>query len=264
LSQWEGSVTRHDNVTTSTEGEVASGRGKGGYGAKSVILTVVDRFSKYAHFISLGHPYSVTTVAKAFFDQIVCLHGLPSSIVSDRDPVFTSNVWQELFRLSGTKLRMSSAFRPQTDGQSEVTNRMILVYLRCLASDRPRSWLRWLPWAEYCFNTSYQSALKTTHFHVVYGRAPPEMIPFQGGSAKVVAMDRQLRDRDFFLAEIKDRLLQAQTVMKATYDKYHGDMEFVVGDWVWLRLNHRAATAIRGGSYSKLGPKYFGPYQILE
>jgi transposase InsO family protein len=112
---------------------------------KSVILTVVDRFSKYAHFISLGHPYSATTVAKAFFDQIVRLHGLPSSIVSDRDPVFTSNVWQELFRLSGTKLRMSSAFRPQTDGQSKVTNRVILMYLRCLAGDRPRSWLRWLP-----------------------------------------------------------------------------------------------------------------------
>jgi hypothetical protein len=76
-------------------------------GGKSIILIVVDRFSKYAHFITLGHPYSATTVAKAFFDQIVRLHGLPLSIVSDRDPVFTSNVWQELFGLSGTKLRMS-------------------------------------------------------------------------------------------------------------------------------------------------------------
>jgi hypothetical protein len=92
---------------------------------------------------------------------------------------------------------------------------------------------------------------------VVYGRAPPEMIPFQAGSAKVVAVDRQLRDRDIFFAEIKDRLLQAQTVMKATYDKHHRDMEFAIGDWVWLRLNHRAATTIREGSYSKLGPKYF-------
>jgi hypothetical protein len=62
-------------------------------GGKSVILTVVDHFSKYAYFITLGHPYSATTVAKAFFDQIVRLHRLPSSIVSDRDPIFTSNVW---------------------------------------------------------------------------------------------------------------------------------------------------------------------------
>jgi hypothetical protein len=90
------------------------------------------------------------------------------------------------------------------------------------------------------------------------------MIPFQAGSAKVVAVDRQLRDRDIFLAESKDRLLQAQTMMKATYDKHLRDMEFVVGDWVWLRLNHRSATTIREGRYSKLGPKYFGPYQILE
>jgi hypothetical protein len=68
----------------------------------------------------------------------------PSSIVSDRDPIFTGRVWQELFRLSGTQLRLSSTFRPQTDGQSEV-NHIITMYLRCLAGDRPRTWLRWLP-----------------------------------------------------------------------------------------------------------------------
>jgi hypothetical protein len=89
---------------------------------KSVILTVVDRFSKSAHFIPLGHP-------------LCGLHGL--------------------FRLNSTKLYVSSAFHPQTDGQSEVTHRIIVVYLRCLASDRPRSWLRWLPWAEYCYNITY-------------------------------------------------------------------------------------------------------------
>ena len=99
-------------------------------GGKSVILTVVDRFSKFAHFILLSHPYSAATVAKAFFDQIVRLHGIPCSIVSDRDTVFTSQFWKELFRLSGVKLCMSSAFHPQSDGQSEVVNRIILMYLR--------------------------------------------------------------------------------------------------------------------------------------
>jgi hypothetical protein len=122
---------------------------------KSVVLTVVDRLSKYAHYITLGHSYSATSVAKAFFDQVMRLHGVSTSIVSDRDPVFTSAVWQELFRLTGTRLWLSFAFRPQTDGQSEVSNRIITVYLHCLAGDRPRSWLRWLPWAEYCFNTSF-------------------------------------------------------------------------------------------------------------
>ncbi|CAO2146508.1 unnamed protein product [Urochloa humidicola] len=99
-------------------------------GGKIVILTIVDHFSKYAHFIALGHPYTAISVARAFFDEIVRLHGVPCSIVSDRDPVFTSAFWSELFKLSGTKLRLSTAFHPQTDGQSEVTNRIINVYLR--------------------------------------------------------------------------------------------------------------------------------------
>jgi hypothetical protein len=88
-------------------------------GDKSVILTVVDHLSKYAHFLAMGHPYFATSVAKAFFEQVVRLHGVPASIASDRDPVFTSTVWRELFRLSGTQLRTSSVFHPQTDGQSE-------------------------------------------------------------------------------------------------------------------------------------------------
>jgi hypothetical protein len=73
-------------------------------GSKSVILTIVDRLSKYAHFIPLAHPYSATTVVQSFFSEVVRLHGLPKSIVSDRDVVFTSKFWQELFRLSGVTL----------------------------------------------------------------------------------------------------------------------------------------------------------------
>lgn len=117
---------------------------------KSVILTVVDRLSKYAHFIPLGHPYTTTMVARAFFNDIVHLHGIPSSIVSDRDPVFTSNFWKELFSLAGVKLNLTTAFHPQADGQSDATNKIITMYLRCLTGDRPRQWLSWLPWAEFC------------------------------------------------------------------------------------------------------------------
>ena len=178
-----------------------------------MVLTVVDHFSKYAHFIALGHPYSATSVAQAFFDQIVRLHGLPCSIVSDRDPVFTSAFWTELFRLSGVTLRLSSAFHPQTDGQSEVTNRILGVYLRCLAGDRPRSWLRWLPWAEFCYNSSFQTALRATPFEVVYGRPPPTLASYQPGLSKVAALDKQLTARDEFLAAVQERLLQAQSIM---------------------------------------------------
>jgi hypothetical protein len=79
---------------------------------KSMILFVINRFSKYCHFIALGHPYTTESVAHAFFTNIVHLHGMPQSMVSDRDSVFTSAFWCELMRLMGTKLHMSSAFHP--------------------------------------------------------------------------------------------------------------------------------------------------------
>jgi hypothetical protein len=105
---------------------------------KSVILTVVDRLSKYAHYIPLGHPYTAESVARAFFAEIVRLHGMPASIVSDRDPVFTSAFWRSLFKALGSTLLMSSAFHPQTDGQTEAVNKAIGMYLRCFTGDRPR------------------------------------------------------------------------------------------------------------------------------
>ncbi|KAE8815366.1 Alpha-L-fucosidase 2 [Hordeum vulgare] len=153
-------------------------------GGKSVILTVVNRFSKYSHFIALNHPYMTASVARAFFDGIVYLHGFPASIVSDRDPVFTSHVWRDLFHLAGVKLRLSTAFHPQTDGQSKVVIRVIAMYLRCVTGDRPRAWVDWLAWAEYCYNTSYNSALHATSFEVVYGRPPPPILPVDPETAR--------------------------------------------------------------------------------
>jgi hypothetical protein len=105
---------------------------------KTVILIVVDHFSKYCHFIPLAHPYTAESVAQAFCAEVVRLHGVPQSIVSDRDPVFTSVFWRELMALTGAKLFMSSAFQPQTDGQSEAANRVIVMYLRYFTGDRPR------------------------------------------------------------------------------------------------------------------------------
>lgn len=187
----------------------------------SVILTVVDRFSKSAHFIALSHPYTAASVARAFFNTVVRLHGFPTSIVSDRDPVFTGNIWRDIFKLAGIKLRMSTAFHPQTDGQSEAVNKVIAMYLRCITGDRPRSWLDWLPWAEYCYNTSYHSALRTSPFEVVYSRPPPAILPYTAGSACTDTMDALLTERDTFLADVQDRLLQAQEYAKKHYNAHH-------------------------------------------
>jgi hypothetical protein len=231
---------------------------------KSVILTVVDRFSKYSHFIPLAHPYSAESVAQAFFADIVRLHGIPLSIVSDRDPVFTSNFWRELMRLSGTKLQMTTAFHPQSDGQSESANRVIIMYLRCLTGDRPRDWLRWLPWAEYVFNTAYQSSLRETPFRVVYGRDPPSIRSYEPGETRVAAVATTMEERAEFLEDIRHRLEQAQAVQKRYYDRAHRSVSFQVGDWVLLRLRHRAAASLPQAPTGKLSPKFYGPYRVIE
>jgi hypothetical protein len=231
---------------------------------KSVILTVVDRLSKYAHFIALAHPYTAASVARAFFTEIVRLHGFPESIISDRDPVFTGHVWRDLFKHAGVNLRFSTAFHPQTDGQSEAVNKTIAMYLRCITGDRPRAWLDWLPWAEYCYNTSFHSALRTTPFQVVYGRPSPQLLHYVPSSAQTSTVDTLLQERDSFLADVRERLIQAQAYAKKHYDANHRSLEFNIGEWVWLRLLHRPTQSLLPGRRNKLSPKFAGPFQILE
>jgi hypothetical protein len=149
------------------------------------------------------------------FNHVVKLHSVPSSIVSDRDPVFTGRCWKELFMLAGVNLQFSSAFHLQSDGQSEVTNKIIAMYLCCLDDDRPQDWMRWLPRAEYCYNTSFQSSIQTSSFRVVYGRDPPTVRSYSPGEARLAAVDAQLWDLDEFLAEVREWLEQAQQQHKA-------------------------------------------------
>jgi hypothetical protein len=121
---------------------------------RSVILTIIDRFSKSAHFLQLGHPYTATTVTRV------------SSTTSSSSTAFMGRFWQELLKLTVINLQFLSAFHPQSNGQSEVTNKIITMYLRFLASDRPREWLRWLPWEKYYYNTSFQPSIRTSPFRI--------------------------------------------------------------------------------------------------
>jgi hypothetical protein len=104
----------------------------------NALLVVVDKFTKYGHFLPITHPFTTLTVAQPFMDNVYKLHGLPKAIISDRDRVFTSAVWQELFRLSDTKLLMSSAYHPQTDGQTERLNQCVEAFLRCTVHSCPK------------------------------------------------------------------------------------------------------------------------------
>ena len=116
---------------------------------KDTIMVVVDRLSKFTHFTPLTHPFTAKLVAEKFVDSIVRLHGMPRSIVSDRDPIFISHLWQEFFKLSGSKLNLSSSYHPQTDGRTEVVNHCLEQYLRCFVHQWPQKWSKYLAWAEY-------------------------------------------------------------------------------------------------------------------
>ena len=104
---------------------------------KSVILVVMDRMTKYGH-LPLAHPYTAKTVVQLFFEQVFHLHGMPQSIICNRDPIFTSRFWTELLRLQGTNFNFSSVNHPQTDGQTEMVNRTLEMYLRCLIGAKPK------------------------------------------------------------------------------------------------------------------------------
>lgn len=106
---------------------------------KNVVMVVVDRLRKYAHFIPLSRPYTARSMAKLFLDHIFKLHELPISIVSDRDPIFTSNFWKELFHLNGTDLFMSLAYHPQTNGQIEIMNKGLEGYLLSFSRDMSKT-----------------------------------------------------------------------------------------------------------------------------
>lgn len=138
----------------------------------NAILVVVDKFTKYGHFIPLSHPFTAVQVAQVYLDNVYKLHGLPQCIISDRDRVFTSAVWRELFRLTDTQLIMSSSYHPQTDGQTERLNQCLEAFLHCSVHSCPRQWSKWIPLAEFWYNTSYHSALGCSPFEVLYGHLP--------------------------------------------------------------------------------------------
>ena len=172
--------------------------------------------------------------------------------------------YRELMRLMGAKLHMTTAFHLQSDGQTEAANHVIVMYLCCFTSDRTRQWLRWLPWAEYIYNTAYQTSLHDMPFRVVYSQDPPTIRSYEPGETRVAAVAKSMANRDEFLEDVRYRLEQAQAVQKLHYDTLHRQVSYAVGDWVLLHPRHRPAASLPQATTGKLKPRFFGPYSITE
>lgn len=164
-------------------------------------------------------PFSALTVAQVYLDQVYKLHGSPKSIISDRDKIFTSKFWAEFMRLQGVQLKLSTAYHPQTDGQSEVLNRCLETYLRCMCHEVPQEWSHWLPLAEFWYNTNFHTAIKKTPYEVVYNEPPPIHRPYIAGSTLLEAVDRSLQTRDRTIQMLKFNLHKPQNRMKQLADK---------------------------------------------
>lgn len=227
-----------------------------------VILVVVDRFTKYAHFVPLRHPFSAPLVARVFVDSVVKLHGMPHSITSDRDCIFTSNFWKLLFQSLGTKLQYTTAYHPQTDGQSERVNQCLEMFLRCMVQDNPKQWRRWLPLAEFWYNSTFHSSLGCSPFKALYGHEPNlGALPELDKQSPVAGI---LADRASQIDILKQHLTAAQNRMKFYADGKRTERSFQVGDQVLLKLQPYAQATVVNRPYPKLAYKYFGPYKVLE
>lgn len=229
-----------------------------------MILVVIDRLSKYAHFIPLRADFNSRKVAEAFLHTVIKLHGFPNSIVCDRDKVFTSSFWQHLLKLSGTKLNLSTAYHPQTDGQSEVLNKCLEMYLRCFTFDNLKSWIRMLPWAEFWYNTSYHHSLQHCPFKIVYGRDPPQIIKYIPSPNDAPNVQELLIERDLLLSQLKQNLAKAQERMKKYADQKRIHKEFKVGDLVLVRLQPYRQHSVALRKNQKLGLRYFGPFPVKD
>jgi hypothetical protein len=228
------------------------------------ICVIVDRFSKMAHFLPCAKTFDASRVAALFFSEVVRLHGLPQLIVSDRDVKFVSYFWKTLWAKMGTKLKFSSAFHPQTDGQTEVVNRSLGNLLRCLVTDHHTTWDLLLPQAEFAYNNSVNRSTGLSPFEIVTGRRPkvpidltPLALPARI-SESAVDFAQHIQS---IHAEVRRRLVVSAAKYKEQVDLHRRHVVFEVGDLVLVRLRPERFPR---GAIHKLHHRRAGPFKILH
>lgn len=207
---------------------------------KDSVMVVVDRFSKMAHFIPCSKMMDAINVADLYFKEVVRLHGVSKTITSDRYPKFVGNFWRTLWRKLGTKLQFSSAYHPQTDGQTEAMNRSLGNLLRCLVGENIRKWDLVLPQAEFAYNRSCSQTTGKSPFEIVYGcnpSSPLDLVPLPVTS-------NYSNDADVRAEKIKKLHEQVQGKIERQNQRYTKQankhkklLTFKVGDLVWIHMS---------------------------
>ncbi|GMJ15287.1 hypothetical protein HRI_005197900 [Hibiscus trionum] len=226
------------------------------------ILVIIDKYSKYGHFLALAHPFTATDVASIYLDQVFKLHGSPKVIISDMDKIFTSLFWKELMRKLGTVSHLSSAYHLETDGQTERLNQCLEQYLRSLCFLKPHTWATWLPQAEWWYNSNFHIALGLTPFEALYGYKPNQLNWSE--ESTVQSVNEILASRDHTRQILKDNLNRAQHRMKFYADKNKSERAFEVGDEVYLKLQPYRQSSIALRKNLKLTVHFYGPYKITK
>ncbi len=234
------------------------------------LLVIVDKLSKYCILIPTTKTAGAEVTADLVFDNLVCHHGMPEDILSDRDPIFRSKFWQQLHMRFGTSLTMSTAHRPQTDGQNERLHRTLEDMLRCYVNPMLDDWDRWISCAQFAINTAHVESMGSSPFYVMHGRHANT--PLRQSLVDISDEIRKHLPRAPRAAELartiehnigvaRQHLLAAQERMKAVVDKGRQLREFEVGDEVLLSTKH---LKLKGPSCKKLLPRYVGPFTVLQ
>jgi hypothetical protein len=227
------------------------------------IMVVVEKLTKDAHFIPLRTTHKVVDVAGIFMREVAWLHGISKTIVSDRDPKFTSNLWKRLFKGSRTNLNFSTAYHLESDGQMERVNRVIKDILRMYVMDKPSKWEDYLHLLEFAYNNRYQASLKMSPFEALYGRKCNTLVSWDNPVDGEVVGPELLKEMEEQMLKIKQNLKAAQDRQKIYADKNRNQREFKVGDHVFLKVKSNRSS-LKLGNYAKLAARFCGPFEILE
>ncbi|GJP81305.1 hypothetical protein CLOP_g11465 [Closterium sp. NIES-67] len=221
------------------------------------ILVVIDKFSKMGHFIPTHTTARTKETAQLFVRYIISQHGIPTTLISDRDPKFTSKFWKELMSLLGTKLAMSSAYHPQTDGQTERLNQIVEQLLRAACKDEISKWDLHLPVLEFAYNNATHAATGQTPFFLCYGRHP--LTPQKPTtSATVQPAHDFITTMHQHWDRTHKRLLDIQQQQKRQADRHRNDHTITVGDQVLLDTRNLDISHLP----SKLRPRFCGPFLV--